>query len=310
MSSSLRTNRRKRLKTKGVKKQTTTTGPSTVVANDDGLHLAYTTPSLPGSFGAVQNLKRYGGESYVDTVRYLSKQTAYTLHKQRRIRFRRRKTYSKGIGDLYQANLVDMTNISRYNNATRYLLTCIDVFYKKAWVVTLLSTTGRHVTEAFEKILDSGGDCRMLQTDKGSEFVNSSFQQMLKRHNIHFCTSENENIKAAVAERFNRTLKRKMYRYFTFKNTWRYIDILQDLVDSYNATRHRSIGMSPDEVTVANDAMVRSRLYPIKSVAKKPRYASGDTVRIAVGRRPFAKGIRPNGLANCSRSLRVCRRYQ
>jgi len=146
------------------------------------------------------------------------------------------------------------------------------------------------VIEAFEKILDSGGDCRMLQTDKGSEFVNSSFQQMLKRHNTYFYTSENEDIKAAVVERFNRTLKTKMYRYFTFKNTWRYTDILQDLVDSYNATRHRSIGMSPDEVTVANEAMVRSRLYPIKSVAKKPRYATGDTVRIAVGRRPFAKG--------------------
>jgi len=146
------------------------------------------------------------------------------------------------------------------------------------------------VTEAFEKILDSGGNCRMLQTDKGSEFVNSSFQQMLKRHNIHFYTSENEDIKAAVVKKFNRKLKTKMYRYFTFKNTWRYIDILQDLVDSNNAILHRSIGMSPDEVTVANEAMVRSRLYPIKSVAKKPRYATGDTVCIAVGRRPFAKG--------------------
>jgi len=51
-----------------------------------------------------------------------------------------------------------------------------------------------------------------------------------------------------------------MYRYFTFKNTRRYIDILQDLVDSYNTTRHRSIGMSPDEVTVANEDMLRSRL--------------------------------------------------
>jgi len=245
---------------------------------------------LPGSFGALQNLKRYGGEYYVDTVRYLSKQDAYTRHKQRRIIFPRRKTYSKGIGDLYQADLVEMANISRYNDATRYLLTCIDVFSKKAWVVPLLSKTGCHVIEAFEKILDSGGDCRMLQKDKSSEFVNSSFQQMLKRHNIYFYTSENEDIKAAVVEKFNRTLKTKMYRYFTFKNTWRYVDILQDLVESYNATRHRSIGMSPDEVTVANEAMVRSRLYLIISVAKKLRYASGDTVRIAVGRRQFAKG--------------------
>jgi len=57
----------------------------------------------------------------------------------------------------------------------------------------------------------------MLQTDKGSEFVNSLAQQMFKRHNIYFYTSENEDIKAVVVERFNKTLKTKMYRYFTFK---------------------------------------------------------------------------------------------
>jgi len=48
--------------------------------------------------------------------------------------------------------------------------------------------------------------------------------------------------------------------------------------------------MPPDEVTVAIEAIVRSRLYLIKSVAKKPRYISCNTVRIAISRRPFAKG--------------------
>jgi len=61
----------------------------------------------------------------------------------------------------------------------------------------------------------------MLQSDKGSEFVGSTFQNMLKKHGITFHTSENEDIKAAVVERFNKTLKTKMYKYFTFKNTRR-----------------------------------------------------------------------------------------
>ena len=213
------------------RKSTYRTGPRT----DNKLHVAYTTPSAPGSFSAVENLKRYGDESYGKVKRYLSNQDAYTLHKQRRIHFPRRKTYSKGIGDLYQADLVDLSNISRYNDSYRYLLTCIDVFSKKAWVIPLLSKSARHVTEAFEKILTSGDKCHMLQTDKGTEFLNGIFQSMLKRHDIHFYTSENEDIKAAVVERFNRTLKTKMYRYFTFKNTWRYIDVLRDLVDSHNA---------------------------------------------------------------------------
>ena len=240
----------------------------------------------------MQNLRRYTGESRTKTQEYLSKQDAYTLHKQRSKRFPRRKTLSKGIGDLYQVDLVDLSNISHHNDAYRYLLTCVDVFSKKAWAIPLLSKSSRHVTEAFEKILATGGRCRMLQSDKGAEFLNSTFQQMLKRHNIHFYTSENEDIKASVAERFNRTLKTKMYRYFTFKNTWRYVDVLQALIDSYNATHHRSIGMSPNEVNANSEELVRSRLYPAKSARKlRWRYNVGDTVRIVATRHsPFAKG--------------------
>lgn len=263
--------------------------------DDDDLHAVYTRPSAAGSFTAVENLKRYSSGSYARIKRYLSKQDAYTLHKRRPIRFPRRKTYSKGIDDLYQVDLADMSNIARYNGSIRYLLTCIDVFSKRAWVVPILTKSARHVTEAFEKnILLLGNRCRMLQSDKGSEFVAKTFQDMLKRYDIHFYTSENEDIKAAVVERFNRTLKTKMYRYFTFRNTYRYVDVLQELVDSYNNTRHSSIGMAPNEVTSANESLVRSRLYPLKSESGKPRwrYDVGDTVRIALSRHdaPFAKG--------------------
>jgi len=83
---------------------------------------------------------------------------------------------------------------------------------------------------------------------------------MLKQHGIKFYTSENEDLKAAVAERFNRTLKEKMFRYFTYKNTRRYTSVLEDLLHSYNNTYHRSIGMSPLEVNRDNEDIVRARL--------------------------------------------------
>jgi len=85
---------------------------------------------------------------------------------------------------------------------------------------------------------------------------------MLQRRNIHFYTTDNLDIKAAVVERYNRTLKTKMFKYFSHKNTLRYIDVLQDLVDSYNNTYHRSIGMAPNEVTSKNEGLIRSQLYP------------------------------------------------
>jgi len=52
----------------------------------------------------------------------------------------------------------------------------------------------------------------MVQSDKGTEFLNSTFQSMLRRRGIKFYTSENEGLKSSVVERFNRTLETKIYR--------------------------------------------------------------------------------------------------
>jgi len=60
-----------------------------------------------------------------------------------------------------------------------------------------------------------------------------------------------------------------MYRYFTHANTRRYVDVLDDLVHSYNNTYNRSIGMAPAEVGPHNEDVVRARLYPLKSKSFK-----------------------------------------
>jgi len=113
---------------------------------------------------------------------------------------------------------------------------------------------------------------------------------MLQRRGIKFYTSENEDLKASVVERFNRTLKTKMYRYFTHANTRRYLDVLNDFLHSYNNSHHRSIGMAPVEVGPHNEEEVRDRLYPPKPKSYRWKYDVGDRVRIAVQRRPFRKG--------------------
>jgi len=137
-----------------------------------------------------------------------------------------------------------MSNLPLYNDGMRYILTCIDVFTKRAWAIPVRTKSGRDVSEAFEKIL-ADRKCNMVQSDKGTEFLNGTFQSMLQRHGIKFYTSEKEDLKASVVERFNRTLKTKMYRYFTYRNTRRYVDALTELMYSYNNTHHRSIGMRP-----------------------------------------------------------------
>ena len=160
------------------------------------------------------------------------------MHKPRKIRFPRRKTYSKGIRDLYQIDLADVSNLSPFNDGMRYLLTCIDVFTKRAWAIPIKAKSARGVADAFEKIVDEG-QCNMVQSDKGTEFLNSTFQAMLQRRGIHFYTSDNEDLKASRGA-FQQNSENA--------NTRRYVDVLDDLVHSYNNTYHRSIGMAPAEV--------------------------------------------------------------
>jgi len=87
--------------------------------------------------------------------------------------------YSKGIADLYQIDLADVSSLSSFNDGNRYLLTCIDVFSKRAWVVPIRTKSAGHVTEAFKKTVNER-KCTMVQSDKGTEFLNSMFQSMLR----------------------------------------------------------------------------------------------------------------------------------
>ena len=107
---------------------------------------------------------------------------------------------------------------------------------------------------------------------------------------LNFTPAKTKASKAAVVERFNRTLKTKMYRYFTAKNYIRYVDVLPDLLHSYNHTYHRSIGMAPVEVEDTNKDLVRARLYPLIPKSYKWKYDVCDRERITMRRQPFKKG--------------------
>ena len=134
--------------------------------------------------------------------------------------------------------------------------------------------------------LSKGRKPEKLRTDKGTEFLNESFQQYIKKKNNQFYTANIEP-KASVLERVNRTFKSKLYRYFTSINSLRYIDVLQDLIDSYNNTYHRSIGRAPATVSLLNVGTVRRKFYGgMTSTATK----SSNFMYKAVGDGPAMAG--------------------
>ena len=164
-------------------------------------------------------------------------------------------------------------------------------FQKKAWVVPLNNKTGASLVQAFESIADLLP--RSLQTDKGSEFTNRQFQHWLAEHQVHFLTSENDDIKASIVKWFNRTLMSKIWRYFTKNNTLKFVDALDDFVHVCNHTPHQSIGMAPLDVTSQNKAKVWYRLYADPVPYKEPTFKVGDSVRISKDRWTFKKGYLP-----------------
>ena len=124
-----------------------------------------------------------------------------------------------------------------FNKGYKFLLTCIDVFLKFAWVIPLNNKSGESLVNGFQSMLNTGRSPEKLQTDKGTEFLNCNFQSFLKEKNIHVFTTNGE-LKASVVECFNCTLKTRMWKYFTAKNTRVYINILQDIVQEYNNSYH------------------------------------------------------------------------
>jgi hypothetical protein len=253
----------------------------------------YYDPIQAGAYGGAVALQRKTGINPKLVKEWLSHQDTYTLHKPIRHHFKRRKTITGGIDHQFQADLIDMRNLQKYNKGVSYLVTCIDVFSKFAWAIPLKTKTGKALVEAMTKIFADRKPIN-FQSDKGSEFVNKTFLKYLRDENVHFFTTENEDIKAAIVERFNRTLKEKMWRYFTKTNKFEYLRVLPRLLQNYNSSYHRSIKMAPIQVNEANQEVVWNTLYATSDTPTKPVFEEGDRVRLSQARQTFSKGYMPS----------------
>ena len=100
----------------------------------------------------------------------------------------------------------------------------------------LKSKTGLEVANALKKIFKERKPDK-LWVDMGGEFYNREVQKLVSLY-----STENEE-KSTVVERWNRTMKEKMFKYFSANSTRRYIDVLDELVEQYNNTKHSSIGI-------------------------------------------------------------------
>ena len=164
----------------------------------------------------------------------------------------------------------------------------IDLFSKCAWVIPITDKKGTCIVSAFQKIVSEGRKPNKTWIDQGNGFYNNSFKDFLKINNIEMHSTYNEG-KSVVAERFIRTLKNKIFKHMTAISKNVYFDVLDDIVNKYNNTVHRTIKMKPIDVT--DDSYAK---YNEDFNKKDHKFKAEDHVRISKYKNIFAKGYTPN----------------
>ena len=224
------------------------------------------------------------------------KQLADELHKPIKRNFTRRRVIVNNIDEIWCSDLVEMQQFSKWNKGYRYLLMVLDVFSKYGWIVPLKDKKGETVAEAFKKIFKEGRKPHYLWTDKGKEYYNKHVKELLDKNKITLYSTENEE-KSSLCERWNRTIKTRMWKQFTVQGNTQYLDMLPKLVKQYNNTKHSSIKMKPREASKReNEGTVYFNLYgDMETLKQKPKFKKGDKVRISKYKRNvFDKGYTPN----------------
>ena len=141
-----------------------------------------------------------------------------------------------------------MQSLSRKNKRIKYLLCAIDLYRKYAFVIPLENKKGISVTNGFNKIIkQSNRKPNKIWVDQGGEFYNNVFKKWLSDNDIIMYSTFNEG-KSVVAERFIRTLKSKLYKHMTAIGKNVYYDVLDDVVNKYNNTKHSTIKIKPIDV--------------------------------------------------------------
>lgn len=225
---------------------------------------------------------------FKDVKKWLADQEIYSLFKKPNRKFKRERVIPAGLNDLWQADLAQLEQIKRENSGVTFLLVCIDVFSRFAFVEPLKTKTSKEVAGAMEKILArASGKPNILSTDRGGEFMGKEFQQVLKTAEIkHFGIYSDK--KAGSAERCVRSIKDRIFKYIVYTNNTRYLEELPLIVQGYNSTVNTATDIAPKDVNSENEDWLWWQIYKPNDdehTKKRRRVANfdiGDHVRISL----------------------------
>lgn len=237
---------------------------------------------------------RYLGIGKRDVTDFLRKQTSYQLTKTINKKTTNRPQLAKYVNALWSCDLIDVENYERHNNRKKYILTAIDHFSRFVFAVGLVNRTAQSICDGFEEIFNTQSMVypRKLISDNGVEF-RGVFQQFCEDNDIiHVFTMTHSPTQNAIIENFNGKLRRMMADLFVRTNRLRWVDHLQDMLDSRNSDVHSVLKKAPrdlwkpvlDPVLDAKEIEAKDNMYHKAHrdivATRSARLRVGDPVRV------------------------------
>jgi len=267
-------------------KQVITIEDSTILLKKLWLNPKYGGVGIDRFYNQVS--ARYFGITKQMVTNFMNNLESYQLHK----RVKRAATVNpilpKGPMQYYQIDLIDMSNYKWSNNGYSWILTIIDLFTKKAYAVGLKNKEAPTVTDAISTWLQSLSiPPRVIQSDRGSEFINQQLKALLASNNIRqqLSLAHSPESQGSI-ERLNKNIKTMLNSYFTTYKQPIWKDILPQVIQNYNNSVHSSIGMKPSiamhHVNTVDKRLKELANYKLQQAPKYPPLQVGDSVRLSL----------------------------
>jgi hypothetical protein len=195
---------------------------------------------------------------------------------------------------IWLADLLDMSNYSRDNKGFKWILLVIDVFTRQCFAEPMKNKEKESSLSAFKKIIEDNGKPEKLITDNGSEFTNREFQKLLAESKIFHETNEpHYHQTLGLIDRLCRTIKEKIFKFFTDKNETNWLDHLQSIISAYNQTPHEALkDLTPQEASEERYKVFIQDLNKKKNVISNHYFKEGQIVRKKLVKPTFAKGYK------------------
>ena len=228
---------------------------------------------------------------YKKIAKWLKSQESHTVHAPVRNNYKHRKVISPYLDYQWDADTAYMLPYKKQNKGFAYFLLVIDIMSRYVWTRAMKTTQGIETAKVLEDIfITSNRQCDNFRSDAGPEFTNKRVRDLLQKRGINYFVTNN-TVKAAVAERAIKTIKRLLHLYMTAKQTHEWVDVLPKLTHSYNHSYHRSIKMIPSAVTKADENGLWTLQYDNigDTGVNKFKFDVGNLVRITARRHAFTR---------------------